>query len=192
MLLEEAHRVEESVPEPTPEQLLDRDDGHRYELIGGKLVERHMGAQSSLVAARLIRLLGSHAEAQHLGEVFGADCGYQIWPAKPKQVRFPDVSFIARSRLPDGTVPQGYIQVFPDLAVEAVSPSDTAEEVEAKRVEFLRAGTRLFWVIYPGSRTIHAYRPGGSAATLEEGDELSGEDVLPGFTCKVATLFDRL
>ncbi len=73
-----------------------------------------------------------------------------------------------------------------------VSPNDTADEVEAKRVAFLRANVPLVWIIYPEIRTIHVYRQGGSAAALAEGDELSGEEVLPGFVCKVADIFEGL
>jgi Uma2 family endonuclease len=83
------------------------------------------------------------------------------------------------------------MHIPPDLAVEVVSPNDTAEEVESKRLAFLRAGVSLLWVIYPESRTVHVYRKGGSAAALEEGDDLTAEDVLPGFVCKVADLFTK-
>jgi Uma2 family endonuclease len=64
--------------------------------------------------------------------------------------------------------------------------------VEAKRVAFLQAGTRLFWVVYPESRTVHVYRQGNNnSLALAEGDELSGEDVLPGFLCRVAAVFEE-
>jgi Uma2 family endonuclease len=192
-LLEEQDLVSESAVQPEPEQLLERAEGHRYELIDGKLVERHMGAKSSAVASRLNRLVGNHADAHKLGEVFGPDAGYQIFPPEDtKRVRFADLSFIQGSRLPDAQVPEGHLRIFPDLAVEVVSLNDTAEEIEARRVAFLRAGTRLFWIIYPGSRTVHVFHPDGTARALSEGDELSGEDVLPGFTCKVAAFFEGL
>ncbi len=191
-LLEEQDYAGEPGSQPEPEQLLERDEGHRFELIDGNLVERHMGAKSSAVAARVVRLVGNHAVAHKLGEVFGADAGYQIFPDEPKRVRFPDISFIAGDRLPDGKVPDGHLRIFPDLAVEVVSLNDTAEEIEARRVAFLRAGTRLFWIIYPGSRTVHVFHAGGTARALSEDDELSGEDVLPGFTCKAAAFFEGL
>src|SRR5262249_10537575 len=88
----------------TPEDLLAMPDGHRYELVDGRLVERDMGAQSSRIAAILIRLLDTHVTAQKLGFVFATDCGYQIVADHPNHVRFPDASFIARGRLPDDRV----------------------------------------------------------------------------------------
>jgi Uma2 family endonuclease len=176
----------------TPEQLLEMEDGHRFELIDGKLVERHLGARSSKAAWNLQFLLGQYVVPRDLGDVFGADCGYQIFQEEPKRVRYPDGSFIARGRLPEDRPPGGHVRIPPDLAIEAVSPTDTAEEIETKRIAFLRAGVRLLWVIYPENRTLHVCRPGGGSSALTEGDELNGEDVLPGFVCKVADIFKRL
>jgi Uma2 family endonuclease len=192
-LLEE-EGVPEATAEPvTPEQLLEIEDGTRYELIDGKLVERNMGARSSEVAANVIGILRDYVRERKLGKVFAPDCGYQIFPNEPKRVRFPDASFIARGRLPEDKTPDGHVRIPPDLAVEVVSPNDTAEEVEAKRVGFLQAGTGTFWVIYPESRTVHVFRRGSSvSAALAETDQLSGEDVLPGFVCKVSALFEDL
>lgn len=182
-------------PEPaagrhTPEDLLRMTDGYRYELIDGRLVERNMGAESSEVAAKIIAILMQFVRTRQLGKVFATDCGYQIFPDDPNRVRYPDGSFIARGRLPGDKAPRGHVRIPPDLAVEVVSPNDTAEEVEAKRVEFLRAGTRLLWVVYPETRTAHAYRQAGGPSLLNEADELTGDDVLPGFTCRVAEFFE--
>ena len=34
----------------TPEEILTMPDGHRFDLVDGHLVERHMGAESSWIA----------------------------------------------------------------------------------------------------------------------------------------------
>jgi Uma2 family endonuclease len=47
----------------------------------------------------------------------------------------------------------------------------------------------LVWVIYPHSRTVMVYRDDGSVSLLRETDELSGEDIIPGFRCPVRELF---
>src|SRR5439155_22564647 len=133
----------------------------------------------SEVAANLIQVIGRYVGEHKLGKIFAPDCGYQIFADDPNCVRFPDVSFIARGHLPEDKAPEGHVRVPPDLAVEVVTPNDSAEEVEAKRVAFLQAGTRLFWVVFPESRTVHVYRQGNNnSLALAEGDELSGEEVL--------------
>lgn len=174
----------------TPEDLLTMPDGFRFELIDGKLVERNMGAKASEVAATVISLVRNHARNHNLGKVFSSDCGYQCFPNHPKQVRFADGSFVARGRLPEERVPQGHMRIAPDLAVEVISPNDIADEVEAKREEWLEAGVRLLWLIYPAIRSVRVYHAGGPCPTLGPKDDLSGQDVLPGFVSKVAELFE--
>jgi Uma2 family endonuclease len=192
-LMKEPDFSEEAAATAGPEPLPERDDGMRYERINGKLVERNMSARSSEVTVNIIRVLGQYARERKAGKVFAPNCGYQIFPRDPQGVRFPSVSFVARGHLPEDKAPSGPVRVPPDLAVEVVSPSDTAAMVEAKRFAFLQAGTRLFWVVYPDSRTVHVYRQGQhSSLALAEGDELSGEDVLPGFLCQVAAFFEEL
>lgn len=55
--------------------------------------------------------------------------------------------------------------------------------------ELLAAGIRLVWVINPQLRTVEIHRPGGKITKLYANDELTGEDVIPGFRCHVADLF---
>jgi Uma2 family endonuclease len=173
----------------TPEELLAMEDGHRYELIDGQLVERSMGATASLIAATIIRLVGQFATDRGLGSVFATDCGYQIFPDRPNRVRYPDGSFIARGRLPGDAPPEGHVRIPPDLVVEVVSPNDMACEIDQRLEDFLGAGVRLVWIVFPSTRRVMVYRQGGSCSRLATGEELSGEDVLPGFSCRVADLF---
>jgi len=133
----------------TPEDLLTMPDGHRFDLVDGHLVERHMGAESSWIAQQVNRRLGNDVAASQGGLVLGPDCGYQIFPDDPNQVRFPDGSFIRRGRLPHDVPPRGHVRIVPDLLIEVVSPNDLAWEVEVKVTEYLRAGVPLLWVFYP-------------------------------------------
>jgi hypothetical protein len=40
--------------------------------------------------------------------------------------------------------------------------------------------------------TVHVYRQAGAPSTLRDNDELSGEDMVEGFTCRVSELFEGL
>jgi len=104
-------------------------------------------------------------------------------------VRAPDASFVAKDRIPPGELPQGYIELSPDLAVEVVSPSDRNPEVRDKVEEWLRAGTRLVWVIYPATRSVTVYRSLDDFENLSEEDNLDGGQVIPGFSCQIRELF---
>ena len=119
------------------------------------------------------------------------DAGYQCFPYQPNLVRKPDVSFIRYGRLPGGELPKGWIKIPPDLAVEVISPKDLVEALEEKLEDYRRAGVPLIWVINPRSRTARVHRKDGTASDLHEEDELSGEDVIPGFRCPLREILPR-
>ena len=77
----------------------------------------------------------------------------------------------------------------PDLAVEVVSPGDTHREVDEKAGVWLTGGAQAVWVVNPLLRTVSVYRPGKPILTLTEAGDLSGEEVLPGFQCRIADIF---
>jgi Uma2 family endonuclease len=176
--------------EYTPEDLLAMPDGESYELVDGRLVERHMGLEAGFVVIEIARRLGNHCHEHQTGWVLpGGDAGYLCFPERPRLVRKPDVSFVRRGRFPGEVLPRGYAELAPDLAVEVISPNDLYEEIDQKIEEYLRAGVRLVWVVSPLNHTIRVYRVDGSSASLRDADELDGEDVLPGFRCPVRELF---
>jgi Uma2 family endonuclease len=165
------------------------DDGNRYELVRGELVcMAAIGGQHGIIASRLDHRLRHFVEAHQLGEVCAAETGFRL-ARNPDTVRAPDVSFIARERLPAGGVPEGYWPFAPDLAVEVISPSDRFDDVLTKVQEYLKAGARLVWVFHPRTRTVMIYRANREVQLLQGQDELSGEDVLPSFHCPVDELF---
>jgi Uma2 family endonuclease len=178
----------------TPEDLLNLPDAVNYELVDGQLVERHMGSESSAIGAAIAAVLFTFVKQRRAGHVFNTECGYQCFRDTPNKVRKPDVSFIRSGRLPDERIPQGHTKIAPDLAVEVISPGDLAYEVDEKVQEYLDAGVRLIWIVNPKTRSVRIHRPQnapqGAISALSEPDTISGEDVLPGFECKVREFFD--
>jgi len=174
----------------TPDELLAMPDGKHYELVDGVPVERTMSLLASQVASNLNYFMVGHCRPDGLGCVLESSCGYQCFPWKPRQVRRPDISFITRERVPsEAEWSAGYVTIPPDLAVEVTSPTDGVYDLEEKVEEYRRAGVRLIWVIHPEVRVIEVIHGDGSGYRLRAGDELSGEDVVPGFRCPVASLF---
>jgi Uma2 family endonuclease len=175
----------------TPEDLLAMPDGKAYELVDGRLVERHMGSESSLVGGRLYWRLTQFCDEQNRGIVWPADNGFQCFPHAPGLVRRPDVSFVRSGRLPGDVPPKGWVRIPPDLAVEVVSPRDLAGELEEKLSDYKKVDVPLVWVIYPEQRVVKVLRHLGPPSDLGEDDELSGEDVIPGFRCPVREILPR-
>ena len=122
-----------------------------------------------------------------LGEVV-VESGYRL-ESGPDTVRGPDVSFVSRERIEESGLPVAFFDGPPDLAVEVVSPSDTAAEVEAKVAEYFRSGARRVWVAYPGSRSVVVHFPDGLSRKFGEGDTLEDPELLPGLALPVSQLF---
>jgi Uma2 family endonuclease len=182
-----------SSPSVTPEELLAMPDSAEFELVDGKLVERNRGMESSEIAARIIVLIGMFLRDHRLGRLFGADASYRCYRDGPNKVRKPDASFIANGRLPGNQTPAGYCPIYPDLAVEVISPGDLAYEVEEKVAKYLKVGVRLVWVVQPPTRTVRIHRRRsaavGSVSELIGSDSITGAEVLPCFACSVSEFF---
>ena len=161
----------------------------RYELIAGELFTMSpAGAEHGSIAQKIGWRLAKHVEENDLGEVFPAETGFLI-ARDPDTVRAPDAAFVSSGQLARTEMTTAYYPEAPALAVEVVSPDDTAEAVDDKIRSWLAAGTKLAWVIYPKGRTVTVYRSLDDIQGLSEKDSLSGESVVPGFSCAIADLF---
>jgi Uma2 family endonuclease len=166
------------------------NDGLRYELIKGELITMTPASpRHGRIAMQLGRLLANHVAEHQLGEVYAAESGFKL-AQDPDTVRAPDLAFIVQVRIPPKEEQGGFWTVAPDLVAEVISPNDTAQDVQAKVVEWLAAGVRLVWVVYPDKRMVTEYRSLTQARVLTAEDSLDGGDVVPGFTCPLGDLFD--
>ena len=181
--------VAPSPPELTADDVLQMSDDIQYELVDGRLVEKEMSFKSQYHAAQLARILGNYCDPIGLAYVL-VECGYTCFPSKPKQMRRPDVSCVLVDRLPSFEgFDDGFLSTRPDLAVEIISPNDLIYDLEWKLADYRDAGIPLIWLLYPPIRMIRVLRPQGPTTELGPDDELSGEDILPGFRCRAADLF---
>ena len=172
----------------TAHQLLDKPDLGRCELIRGELVMMSpAGFEHGVIAGRIHGYLFNFVGRKRLGMVVAAETGFQIGH-DPDTVRAPDVGFIRADRVPRERT-RGYLMGPPDLAVEVISPSDRAGELLTKVQEWLAAGCRVVWVADPSSRTISVYHGSREMALLTIADDLTDDELLPGFRLPVADVF---
>jgi Uma2 family endonuclease len=155
-------------------------DGQKYELVDGEIRVSPAGDRHSAVGLHLATLLFTFVREHRLGHVLGADAGFRL---PSKNVRSPDVSFVATGRFPGDRPPDDFGNLAPDLAVEILSPHDRPRHVLDKVGEYLEAGVRLIWVIDPRKRRAVVYRSLSEVTELGRDGVLDGEDVLPGFRC---------
>jgi Uma2 family endonuclease len=166
---------------------LDAHENRLCELIDGVIVEKVMGARESFLAGQLITLLNMFLAKHKLGIALTSDGMMQLLP---NQVRIPDASFISWARLEGSGWPEDAApDMAPDLAVEVLSPSNTAKEMESKLHEYFAAGTRLVWYVEPRDKTVTVYTAADKSAKLTEQDTLTGGQVLPGLEIDLKALF---
>jgi len=164
----------------------------KAELVRGELrVTPPPGAPHGTAAINLVVMLANYVRAQGLGRVFGDSFGYELIRL-PRTVRVPDGSFVRAERLPPEGIGPGLLKFAPDLAIEVLSPSETASELEEKLDDYLFSGTQLIWVADPIRRTVMIVAADAPVRWLREADTLDGGTVVPGFTCPVSDIFEGI
>jgi Uma2 family endonuclease len=175
--------------EPMPrlwDDSIDRD----YEIVDGARVEMPpTSVDSQVLACKVAYHLNDHA----FGKNFGRACVNVLFklPLPADRSRRPDAAFIPYSRwAKNRPVPATDVwEVLPDLSVEVVSPNDESDEIETKVLEYLEAGARLVWVVYPRHESVYVYESPQQVRRLTRGDTLDGGVVLPGFQLPLIELF---
>ena len=168
--------------EPDSESLYEIVDGERREI-------PHMGAWAGTIASILVYYLNAFAVPKKLGLAI-VEVLFRFAPDLP--ARRPDLAFVASGRWPVKeplTMDPPEWDVVPNLAVEVVSPSNSAQEIIDKIHEYFKVGVQLVWIIYPSQRCVYVYVSPANDRILLEKDQLDGGQVLPGFRLSIAELF---
>lgn len=166
------------IPLMTVEEFWKQYANQPYELVNGEVIEIvPTGFEHGTVQSRINARLRMFVDEHKLGEVAGGETGFWL---SPNTMRAADVAFVSNERLGKITERGKYLPFAPDLAVEIVSPNDTADEVERKVRIYLSAGTRLVWVVYPELRRVVVHHPDATSKRIEDGESLDGGAVLPG------------
>ena len=168
----------------TLEEFLE-NDFEGYEYVKGKLVPMAAAAiVHGEIGSNVHFLLASHIRENKLGRLYIAETTFQL----SDRVVKPDIAFVSTERLSDDKL-KGF-SVDPDLAIEIVSPTDKHYDATEKALAYLESGTRLVWFIEPIAKTVMVYRSSTDISLLTYEDTLTGEDVVEGFACQVAQLFE--
>jgi Uma2 family endonuclease len=146
---------------------LDEREDYLCERVDGTLVRKPPGFFESVLAVKISCIIGEWVESRGRGIV--------LWK------RLPD------RRIPTEPIPD----LAPDIAVEALRSSNTAEEMARKRGEYFAAGCRSVWLVDADARTIAAYSSPDVCLTLKGAEAVTAEAVLPGFRIAVEEVLRR-
>ena len=165
-----------------------------YELVKGQFVPMApTTADHGEAGSDLDTELRLYARA-HGGHTYAAETGFNVTllGEVKETVLAPDAAYIADAVVPRD--PHGFVGRAPDIAVEVVSPTQWRPEMDEKARAWLARGCRLVWVVWPRYGTVDVWRPGDDepSGTLGPGDELDGDNVMPGFRYPVSRVFGTL
>lgn len=185
------------MPSAAAPDLLTADDllrlhsqGVRGELVRGLLHETmSSGIRHGKIAVRLSAKLFNFVEPRRLGTLVGSDSG--VWLERdPDTVREPDLAFFSAEVMPlDADIP-GYAEVTPVLVAEIRSPSDSLRHVAERAAMWLSHGVSLVWIVHPETRSVDVHRAGRPVSVIADNGTLDGGEVLEGFSCNLAEIFD--
>jgi Uma2 family endonuclease len=162
-----------------------------YEVVGGQIEELPpMGAFATNIASRLQSRMGPYAEDSNLGRVVTEMLF--VLDGHNDLKRRPDIAFVSYGLWPRSrSVPDTEAwDIVPELAVEVVSPTNTAEKIISKIREYFQAGCHRVWVVYPTVKQVYVYDSATRNSILTVDDSLDGESILPEFRFPLSRLFE--
>lgn len=166
------------------------DHENSYELVHGDLFMMTPASPlHGIYALRLGAALLSYVEENQLGVVVSAEPGFILQQEPDLTVRAPDIAFVRNDHIPSKDQRSGFWAVAPDLVVEIISPSESAESIQEKVQDYLTAGTSLIWLVYPRLRSVVEYRSPTQIRQYNTEETLDGADIIPGFQLPLQSFF---
>ena len=166
------------------ERLPAPEEGGGYELDEGEPVYVSPNSfEQGEIIYRIYELLKGWAQSHNRGFV-AADTWFELAPGV---VRAPDAAYVPRERV-SSFDPKHTLKVVPALALEVLSPLNTAREMSRKIQQYRDAGVELIWVVDPEKSEvdIHSAFP---LRTLRQGDMLGDDKILPGLSIPISVIF---
>jgi Uma2 family endonuclease len=161
---------------------LDEPEGVRYELSNGELVVTPSASHfHNKICDRLTVRFYSFSDLERLGEVT-SETDVKL---TGEVVRRPDVAFIRKERLAEVDLDQSPLPVAPDLVIEIVSKNDRADDLMLKVSQYLEAGAKAVWLMYPNSHLAYRYVAGKlepEVHSANAGEKFEEPELLPGFS----------
>ena len=183
---------------PTANQLLTGEEfaltdvPDSYELVRGRIVPMPPpNLNHGVVESNLHGPVYVYLQTHPLGRLVIGESGIYT-ERDPDTVRGVDLYFISHERLARRDKTKNYLTVAPDWITEVKSPSNTEAYIQEKLAEYFAINVRMVWLVDPEERCIQLYRSMTDIRMFNDGDTITGEDVLPGFTLPVAKIFENL
>ncbi len=159
-----------------------------FELDRGEIVEMPPPTKfHGFVCGNIAAFFWNYSQGRGHGYVCTNDSGV-IVEEEPDTVRGPDLSYYDDVQSADD-VERGYASLPPLVTVDVLSPHDRPVRVAVRVAQLLNRGVQLVWIVDPEAREVCVHRRGRDPYIVKGDEEITGEDVLPGFHCPVSEFF---
>jgi Uma2 family endonuclease len=168
---------------------LPEEPGKRFEFDEGDLiVEASPTFRHNVIRDRIARYLKDFVVAHRLGNVT-VETDFRL---SPNVIRNPDVAFIAMEILSRMDVDRSPMEGVPNLAVEVISPSNSAQDMMKTVHQYLDTGCQAVWIFYPNLKLVEIHDANGirevaAPASLQEDKLFRGHL----FSLPLASIFDE-
>ena len=170
------------------EALIEPDEWISEVSKGWLVREPRPNAYHGLVVSNIHWQLKNFLQYQNLGRVI-LEAGYRLSDV-PLIIRGPDLSFIRHDRMPTPMQQKGLWPMAPDLAIEVLSPSNTALDMQLKVLEYFDTGVGQVWIIDPFNRLATVYRSLTEIEIIRSPNSVIAGPLLPGFELQLGPLFE--
>lgn len=160
------------------------ESDRRFELINGEIVEKMPTVLHGIIVLILGGALLGYLRENPIG--YATVEGRYRAPGDNMHDVIPDLSFINIEK--GAPVSKGAAPYMPDLAVEVQSDGQSDKFMTDKAAYYLANGSRMVWLVYPQQRIVEIITS-DSRHLLTTAENISGGDVLPGFSFPIRDLF---
>lgn len=161
------------------------EDDLDYELVDGVKEVKMAGAKHGEICAQLTGELFGYLKANKVGKLYSSNTTFQIGANE----RMPDIAFVSAARIPEEGAPASKLDIPPDLAVEVISPNDVWDKVTDKVRDYFAAGVQQVWLVSQLQQQVFVYDSPTQIRVFTAAEDLTSEQLLPGFRCRIAELF---
>ncbi|MBA3868429.1 MAG: Uma2 family endonuclease [Anaerolineae bacterium] len=166
--------------------LQSENEGRRFELIDGEIVEKMPTQLHALIATLFIFRLSLYFQNNPIGWVF-TELRIKL-PSDDLNDTIPDISVVLKEGREFN--PNEPLTFMPDLAIEIKSPTDSLIKMRKKANYYLENGTKLVWLVDTQRQKVEIYTV-DDTEILGVNDTLDGGDLLPNFKLPMTDLWSQ-
>lgn len=158
----------------------ESEDGFKYEWNDGELIQFARMKRKHLQLIKRLNRLFLRTNAHEAGGELICEQDVMLTGI---QMRRPDIAYFS-----DEQIRNEDDEPIPLFCIEIISPTDEGQKIEAKRMEYFKAGVQVVWHVFPENETVYVYTARKTVQICQEDDVCSAHPVLNDFTITVNEL----